>query len=194
MIPNQALSLSAGFIAMVVIVLSYFVKKKARYLVYQSAGISFLGLSYLFNAQYFAMIGLWIALCRSLTFFGLERKGKNASIAWSCLFSGLTVAAYFIVDFLILTDAQPMDILCLLASCAYAFIFRIRDLKRVRFLMPIPTALSILFNAFTGAALFVTLSYVFELTANVVSIYKYHIKPERKQTQGVTKENIYEKR
>lgn len=194
MIPNSSLSLLAGFISMIFVMIAYFVKRKTRYLVYQSACILFLVLSYLFNAQYFAMIGLFISLCRALTFFYLEHKGKQASIAWSYFFSALTVAAYCIINFLILTDAHPLDILCLLASCAYAFIFRIRDLKTVRFLMPVPTVLSILFNAFTGAALFVTLSYVFELTANVVSIYKYHIRPNKKQTQSVSKENTYEKR
>ena len=194
MIPNEFLSLLAGFVAMVFVMISYFVKRKSLYLVYQSACILFLSVSYLFNAQYFAMIGLLIALCRAVTFFYLEHKGKQASIALSCLFSVLTLAAYCIINFLMLTTAQPLDILCLLASVAYAFIFRIRDLKTVRFLMPIPTVLSILFNSLTGAALFVTLSYVFELTANVISIYKYHIKPKQKQTQSVLKENAYEKR
>lgn len=57
----------------------------------------------------------------------------------------------------------------------YAFIFRIRDLKIVRFTMSIPTVLSILFNVLTSAAIFTTLTYLFELIANCISIFKYHI-------------------
>jgi hypothetical protein len=175
MIPNETLSYIAGFVAMVFVILAYFVKKKEMYLVYQSLCIMGLVFSYLFNAQFFAMIGLFISLCRALTFFLIERKGKKASIALSFLFAGLTVASYFIVNFWILGDAQPLDILCLASACMYAFIFRIRDLKTVRFTMLVPTVISIAYNVFSGAALFVTLSYAFELVANVVSIFKYHI-------------------
>lgn len=175
MIPNETLSYIAGFAAMVFVMMAYFVKKKELYLLYQSLCIVGLVFSYLFNAQFFAMIGLFISLCRALTFFLIERKGKRASIALSFLFAGLTVASYFIVNFWILGDAQPLDILCLAAACMYAFIFRIRNLKIVRFTMLVPTVISIAFNAFSGAALFATLSYVFELGANVVSIFKYHI-------------------
>ena len=183
MIPNETLSLIAGFIAMSFVIIAYFVKKKVLYLVYQSACIVFLILSYLFNAQYFAMIGLTIGLFRALTFFWIEHRGRNASILWSYLFSGLTIASYFIVNLWILGDAKPLDILCLVASCMYAFIFRIRDLKIVRFTMLVPTVISIVFNICSGAALFVTLSYSFELGANVTSIFKYHvIKPHKDRT------------
>lgn len=183
MIPNETLSLIAGFIAMSFVVIAYFVKKKVLYLVYQSACIVFLILSYLFNAQYFAMIGMVIGLWRALTFFWLEHKERDASILWSYLFAGLTIASYFIVNFWILGDAKPLDILCLFASCAYAFIFRIRNLKVVRFTMLAPTVVSILYNILSGAALFVTISYSFELGANVVSIFKYHvIKPHKDRT------------
>ena len=141
----------------------------------QALCIIFLIVSYFFNLQYFAMIGVTIGLCRTLTFFLFERKGKRAHILFSFLFSALTIASYFIVNLWILGEAQPLDILCLLALVGYAFIFRIRNLKIVRFTMIIPTLLSVLFNILTHAALFATLSYVFELGANVVSIFKYHV-------------------
>ena len=51
--------------------------------------------------------------------------------------------------------------------------------------MLIPTILSILFNTLTGAAFFASVTYVIELTANVVSIYKYHIKNEKEEIQNV---------
>ena len=64
-----------------------------------------------------------------------------------------------------------------------AFIFRIGNLKIVRFTMLIPTVLSILFNVLTSAALFATLTYVFELCANVVFIFKYHVFKKVNETQ-----------
>lgn len=172
---NKILALIAGFFAMAFVVTSYFVKKKQFYLLFQALCILFLIISYFFNVQFFAMIGLAVGLFRSLTFYAFEKKGKNAPIYWSFIFSLLTLASYFIVNFGILKTAQPFDILCLIALCLYAFIFRIRNLKIVRFTMLFPTFLEILFNVFTGAAIFVTLSYIFELCANIVSIFKFHV-------------------
>ena len=54
-------------------------------------------------------------------------------------------------------------------------ISNIRDLKIVRYSMLLPAILAILFNMLTNAAIFATLTYVFDLSANVVSIFKYHI-------------------
>lgn len=172
---NQTLSLLAGFLAMAFVMASYFVKKKAYYLLFQLFCIVCLIISYFFNLQFFAMIGLAVGLGRTVVFFWFENKGKRAPIGWSFLFSFLTLVAYFTVNYGILKTAQPLDVLCLLALCMYAFIFRIRNLKIVRYTMLFPTVLSILFNVFTHAALFATLTYVFELCANLVSIGKYYV-------------------
>ena len=180
---NKTLALIAGFFAMAFVVISYFVRKKSLYLLFQALCIVFLIISYFFSVQFFAMIGLAVGLFRSLTFFAFEKKEKNAPIYWSFIFSLLTLASYFIINFGILKTSQPLDILCLVSLCAYAFIFRIRNLKIVRFTMLFPTTLAILFNALTEAAIFVTLSYVFELSANIVSIFKFHVfnKKEKKE-------------
>lgn len=179
---------------MTFVVVSYFVKKKELYLVFQSLCITCLILSYFFNVQYFAMIGLGIGLVRSLLFFAFEKRDKDAPIWIAYVLSGATVASYYVVNFLILKQAQAWDVLCMLALIMYAFIFRIRNLKVVRFSMLVPTTLNIVFNIATHAALFVTLSYAFELSANLVSIYKYHIRKEKTTPENsVEKENTYEK-
>ena len=172
---NRTLALIASFIGMTFVVMAYFVKKKAYYLLFELLCIVFLVVSYFFTMQFFAMIGLAVGLFRTVTFFVYENKDKQAPIGWSFLFSGLTIAAYFIVNFWILQTSQPMDVLWLVSLICYAFIFRIRNLKIVRFTMLIPLILSILFNILTHATLFAALSYVFELCANVVSIFKYHV-------------------
>ncbi len=172
---SPILALLMSFISMVCVAMAYFTKYKSWYLVMQAACVFFLAISYFFTMQFFAMIGIIICLARSLTFYVYEKKDKVASVWWAVFFSALTLVAYLVVDLLILQNAQPLNILLLLASCMYAFIFRIRDLKTVRYLVLIPTILSIFFNTLTQAAFFATIAYVIELTANVISIYRYHI-------------------
>lgn len=103
------------------------------------------------------------------------------------LFSALTVAAYLIVNLGILKTAKPIDIICLLSLVAFAVILRIRDLETVRYLVLLPITLSIVYNAFSGAAAFVTVSYSFELVMSVLAICKYQIFNKK------TKENTHEK-
>lgn len=188
---NPILSLIASFIAMAFVILAYFVRKKSMYLMFQALCIVFLIISYFFSLQFFAMVGLTIGLARSLTFFAYENKDKDAPLWLSAILAGATLASYFIVNLGILGTAQPLDILCVLALMMYAFIFRIRNLKVVRFTMLVPTVLSILFNILTHAAIFATLTYAFELCANVVSIFKYHIIPwiQNKKQGDKTNEN-----
>lgn len=177
---NEVLAWIASFLAMVFVVLAYFVKAKERYLLFQALCVACLILSYFFSLEFFAMVGLTIGLCRSLIFFVYEKKDLKAPIEISFVLSALTVASYLIINIGIKKDAKIVDILCLTELVMYAFIFRIRDLKTVRYTMLLPTVISIAYNVLIIAPPFTVLTYVFELGANVVSIFKYHVIPERK--------------
>jgi len=172
---------------MALIASSYFFTAKKTYLFFQSLGIVFLISSYLFGGQYFAMVGLFVGLLRTLTYYAFERNGKLAPMELAVFFSVLTVVSYGFVNFFLLKTSQPLDLLCLTALVLYAFIFRIKDLKKLRFLVLLPTALSIAYNALIGAAVFTVVSYCFELGANILSIFKYHIfKRTKKETSHST--------
>lgn len=172
---NPTLALTASLLSMIFVIIAYFVKNKSLYLAFQASCIVFLVISYFFTMQFFAMVGLSIGLIRALVFFTYEKKDKDAPLLVSFAFVVAATASYLIINLWILKTAQPLDLLCLSASIMYSFIFRIRNLKIVRYMMLIPTTLSILFNALTNAAIFATLSYVFELLANIVSIFSCHM-------------------
>ena len=82
---------------------------------------------------------------------------------------------YIIVNLIILKNSQWYDVIYLIGLIFYAFIFWMRDLEKMLYLTTIPTTLSILYNVISGAAVFAVASYTFELGANLVGIYKYHI-------------------
>ena len=166
---------TVGFVAMALIIASYFVKNKSGFLLFQSLGIVFLMVSYLLEGLYFAMIGLGIGLQRALVYFVYEKKDKQAPIAWAFVFAGLTLAVYFIVNIWVLRSARIEDIVYLVGLALYAFVFRIRDLEVMRYTATIPTALSILYTVLCRATPFVVLSYIFELSANIAAILKYHV-------------------
>ena len=131
--------------------------------------------SYLFDEAFFAMVGLGVALVRTLVYYAYEKRDKFTPVWVGVLFVALTVLAYLIVNLGILKTAKPIDIICVASLVAFALILRIRDLETVRYLVLLPIALSIVYNAFSGAAVFVTVSYSFELVMSVLAICKYQI-------------------
>ena len=187
---NSILALVASFFAMSFAVSSYFVKKKYLYLLLQMFCILFLVASYFFSLQFFAMIGLLISLARVVAYYAYEKKDAVAPLWWAYLFSGLTILAYLLVNLMILKTAQYADLLLVLSNIGFAFVFRVRDLKIVRFGMLIPIILAVLFNTITNAPLFATASYSFELCANVISIYRYHIRGEKPKSEYMEKAGV----
>ena len=177
-------ALVVSIVVMLVMCSSYFFKKKSLYLAMQGMGIAFLMVAYILLREYFAMIGLVIGLARSMVYLLYEWKDKETSIWWAVLFSALGVACYVVINLWVLRSAKPYDLIYLVGLIAYAFIFRIRNLKLVRYLVLIPTALSIAYNALISAGIFVVISYSFELGANVVASVKVRL--QEKKTAVVT--------
>lgn len=182
---NQTLALLVSFIAMVLIASAYFVKNKNAYLAFQALGIVGLILSYFFLENYFAMVGLTLALGRTLVYFAYEKKDKLAPITVPIVVTFLTVCSYCIINLGILKTAKLWDILFIVGCTCYAFAFRIRNMKTLRFFMLIPTAVSLSYNIVAQSAIFACLSYVFELCANIVSIVKYHVIQPKKQKESI---------
>ena len=169
---NYTLSQIAGIATLLMMVISYLVKSKSSYLLFQTIGIICMFFSYLFGAEYFAMIALTVSLSRTLVFLIYEKKDKRAPVAFAVLFAILTVLAYVAVNMIILKTARYTDILYLSAQVMYAFIFRIRSIKTVRYTIIAPHALAILYNLLIEGMLFVALSYAFELLADLYAIFK----------------------
>ena len=182
---NYPLSLMASFIAMAFSFVSYFLKKKSLYLLFQILCIVFLLISYFFTVQFFAMVGMAIGATRTLVYFLYERKNLNAPLWVPFVISAASLISYVVVNLIVLKSANPFDILCVAGLIGYAFTFRIRDLRAFRFWVLVPTVFSILYNTLSGAALFASLSYTLDLIADVVAIYKYHIRPQKKQCSDI---------
>lgn len=186
---NYPLALVASFIAMAISATSYFLKKKSLYLLFQFLCIIFLFVSYFFTTQFFAMIGMAIGATRTLVYFLYERKNLNAPLWVPFVISAASLISYVVVNLMILKTANPFDILCLIGLIGYAFTFRIRDLKAFRLWVLLPTVSSILFNTLSGAAFFASISYVLDLFADVIAIYQYHIRPQKKMLANEKEQN-----
>ena len=178
---NYTVSLISGLIAMLFVFASYLVSKKASFLISQTFAIVFLSQSYLFVEQYFAMVGMAFAAIRTIVYFVLEKKNKAPSFLLKSLFAFLSVLSYLIINLIILQSARYLDLLFLIANIMYSYLFGIRDLKLLRYLFLVPTAMVSVYNLIAPATLFVIISYIFEFTVNVIGIIKAHIIENREK-------------
>ena len=173
------LSIISSFFALCFAVSSYFFRKRTYYLLFQSLCIVFLILSYFFDGNYFAMVGLIIGLCRVLIYFLYEQKNAVAPVWVALLICLATLASYCVVNLWILKNAQAIDILNLVLLWLYAVIMRIRNMELLRWLILIPTLLAVVYNVLCGAAVFAVVSYVFEACANLYAVIKFNIIEKR---------------
>ncbi len=169
------MALVFSFFALCCAVSSYLFRIRTRYLLFQSLCIVGLILAYLFEENYFAMVGLVIGLARVLIYFWYEEKNAVAPFWVMLLICLSTVAAYCVVNLWVLKNAKPMDILNLAVLCMYAVIMRLRNMRLLRWLILIPTALAVLYNVLCDATVFTVISYSFELAANLYAIVKFNI-------------------
>lgn len=171
---NYTVSIIVSFFAMSFVGTSYFTKKKSLYLTLQALGIIFLILSYFFTEKFLPMIAQVIAFTRTYVFFWYEKKNKLAPLGLAFLFSSLSISAFIILNVIIMKNATIWDILYVISLCLYTFSFRIRNLKVMRYVLLAPNGLSTFYNFIIKAPIFATISYAFELLANIVSIIKYN--------------------
>lgn len=169
---NQQAGTVFGFLAMLFVVISYFLKSKSGYLLFQLLSMFCLALSYLFCGNFFAMIGLTISAVRTLVFFIYEKHEKVAPLILSCFFAGVAVGAWVIVNVCVLKNVKWVDVLFVITLISYAFIFRLRNLKVVRYTMLFPLSLSLLYNILCWSTVFAVCSFGFELIADIVAIFK----------------------
>ena len=169
---NPVLSQIAGAATAIMMIVSYFFKSKSSYLICQTVGLGCMFLSYLFGCEYFAMIALTVSLTRTFVFFVYEKRDEKAPVYLALLFAGLAVCAYIVINLVVLKTAKPLDILYLMAQIMYAFIFRIRNIKLVRYSIIVPHAFAILYNLLLDGMLFVALSYTAELLADLYAIVR----------------------
>lgn len=173
-----------SFLALLLYAISYFFKQKHLYLTFQGFGTLSLVISYLFLANYFAMISLFVGIIRIVTYYLIEKRGRRVPVAVVALFCAITIANYYLVNVLILHTSRQADIILMVSYCLYAIVLGIRNLMLVRYAMTVPLALSILYNVLIHAPVFTVISYSVELTVTIVTIVYFTYFDREKNYHG----------
>ena len=172
----EVLSFITSTVALCLYSISYFFNTKRNYLILQLSGNVYLSLSYLFMGSYFTMVSVAIGIARGLLCYAYEKKDKKVPVYVILGLSLATVSSYFIINFGIMSDSSPWDVLYLMSSCAYAVTFAMRNIRVMRYAVLVPNALAVAYNLLIKAPISSAISYGVEFVVTVVAIVKCEIK------------------
>lgn len=172
----EVLSFITSTVALCLYSISYFFNTKRNYLIFQLSGNVFLSLSYLFMGSYFTMVSVAIGIARGLLCYMYEKKDKKVPVYVILGLCLATVSSYFIINFGIMSDSSPWDVLYLMSSCAYAVTFAMRNIRVMRYAVLVPNALAVAYNLLIKAPISSAISYGVEFVVTVVAIIKCEIK------------------
>lgn len=173
------LSFVMSTVALVLYSLSYFFNNKRNYLMLQLCGNAFLSLSYLLIGAYFTMVAVMLGIARGMICYIYEKKDKKVPIYWIVGLCLASVLSYFIINFIVLSQASVWDFLYLFASCMYAVTFAMRNIRIMRYVVLLPHSAAVAYNLLIDAPISSVISYGIEWVVTAVAIIRFELKKNK---------------
>ena len=125
--------------------------------------------------SYFTMVSVAIGIARGWLCYAYEKKDKKVPLYVVGGLCAVTILSYVVINFVILSQASPWDVLYLFASCMYAVTFAIRNIRVMRYTVLIPHTSAIVYNLLIAAPISSAISYGIELVVTLAAIIKYDV-------------------
>ena len=171
-----------GAIALVLMVISYFVKKKISFLFLQIIANLFYGLSFIFSSSLVAGINSIISILRVIQLYFYEKAGKTDPPYIIIIYSII----YIIVGIIFFNNI--LDIIPIITPIIFTIAMSMKNMQMVRYLMLPPNALLVFYAVMCQAYTTAILNFV-EIIALIVAIIKFSIdkKKERANENDISK-------
>lgn len=132
-----------GMIALILVCLGYFQKKKTSFLIFQVFANIFYAFSFLVQGAFVGAFLTFISVLRSIIFYICQKK----EFKYTYIFLILILISY-VTTTIIFWDSW-FDIIPLITSTIFTFAFYIKDIRLTRFIMIPPNAMLVLYNIYT---------------------------------------------
>lgn len=162
----------AGGIALVLVVIGYFVKDKIKFLFLNAIANVFYALSFIFANSFVAGIGTFISILRVFLLFIFEKKNKPYPIYLLIIFS----IVYIINGIIFFTDFY--DIIPICTSILFSSAMWIKNMEYVRYAMLLPNILITIYALIRAVYTSALLDFM-EVVVIIVAIIYFHIKKKK---------------
>ena len=176
---NYILSQISGYIALIFISISYFCRKKSKFMLFQIIADIFYAGSYLFVNLYVAGLITIVSTIRCIVFYFCEKKEYKHTLSILPIF----IVGYIIVAIIFWTELS--DIVPLITATFYTFAYVLKNVQIIRYITLIPNTMLIIYNiifrTYSNAVLDILETFV--VIASIITFHKIR-KNELKQLEN----------
>lgn len=171
---NFILAQIFGGIALILVVISYFLMNKEHFLFIQIIANVFYGLSFIVNDALVAGLNTFISILRVLVLYLYERKDKTPPIYLILIFSAcyITIGVIFFKSY--------YDIIVIITPILFTIAMWVKKMQLVRYLMLLPNAI-LVFYAILNQVYTTALLDLIEVIAIIVALITYYIHKKKER-------------
>lgn len=171
---NFILAQIFGGIALILVVISYFLMNKEYFLFIQIIANVFYGLSFIVNGALVAGLNTFISILRVLALYLYERKDKTPPIYLILIFSAcyITIGVIFFKSY--------YDIIVIITPILFTIAMWVKNMQLVRYLMLLPNAI-LVFYAILNQVYTTALLDLIEVIAIIVALITYYIHKKKER-------------
>lgn len=179
---NYIVSQIFGVIALILVAISYFRRKKLEFLVFQNIANIFYALSLITLNLLVAGIGTFISLIRTLIFYIYVKNSKD--IPWYYL--PLFFSIYAING--VINWQYALDVLVILSSITFTIAFYIKNLRISRYVCLLPNLILFIYNIIFKNYAAGILDLI-EFFVILVAIIKFEIEIKQQNKEKINEKN-----
>ena len=170
---NFILAQIFGGIALVVVSISYFLKNKSTFMIFQVITNFFYAMAFLVVSEYVGAIITIISIFRCLYIYIAEKKQFKYKLHFLPIF----VAMYIVVTIVFYTNT--FDIMALCSSTLFTIAYVITNLQTMRYVLLIPNSILVAYNILTTTYASAVLDFL-EVVVILVAILKFYYQNKQK--------------
>ena len=161
-----------GGIALIIICIGYFVKRKSTFLLTQVAGNFFYAMAFFVVEAYVGFALVMISLFRCIYIYLCEKYSFKYMIHFLSIF----IVMYIVTT--IIFWGSPYDFMPLISSTLFTIGYTIKNMQLMRYILIIPNTLLVVYNILTTTYTSALLDLI-EVVVIIVAITKFYKEQKR---------------
>lgn len=171
---NFILAQIFGGIALILVVISYFINNKKKFLLLQIIANLFYGLSFAVNSALVAGLNTFISILRVLVLYLYEKKHKEPPIYLILIFS----VGYIIIGIIFFKNYY--DIIVIITPILFTIAMWVKNMQLVRYLMLFPNAILVFYAILNQVYTTALLDFI-EIITIIVALITYYINKKKER-------------
>ena len=170
---NFILAQILGAVALILVCISYFLKNKSTFMIFQTIANFFYASAFFVVKAYVGAGLVMISLFRCLYLYFSEKHNFKYTFHFLPIFIVL-----YIVTTIIFWNS-PFDLMPLVSSLLFTIAYTIKNMQTMRYILTIPNTILVIYNILTTTYTSAILDFI-EVVVTIVAISKFYISNKKR--------------